>query len=982
MKSLLEKCGTNRPTPNFVVDTHGKWYQFCSPGGRASGHDFCHRWTASRSKADYIETQYRLEAQYLTNITNTVGVTTLFVERSLNTRKELLMERKKFFLDQKNSNYIVLHADRKASIEHGLMQGHQSNAFALGDASAIFHSIITNQGTNSASGELDMCYKLHFKGDACFPTGSSKKYWGQYYWEYCATNTTSCRENPEQAEHRDTLFKSVSQSASLLIYGMSNETRRVLVVVSLLVITIFIARESKKTQSMSMPGIGALRFIASIHVVAGHFQRYGSTYMAPVPLAEFGYTWVPWFMILSAFILSTSTLNKTNAHMQPSWHKFVSIRIQGIYPIYFAGLLTTALSSTRHISVKRFMIDLFLVQAWYPAWTEGAIMPHSWFLSAIVPCWAIHNTLFKMVQGLSTTQLIGMCAVVTMVPFLCFAFTQCWWCDHASNHYHSLVDILVVLLKFHPISYLPLYGSGICLAHLLHRWKLWTKWSESNATATDTEETTKMLMDIEENISANGLRNANYIDYVFCYGCSLGVAGLLSSFILARLYHFQGAKLAFRLGCLFPWHALLLIGIAVGSQKDPVRKLFEIKYFQIFGNVSYCQYVFQFIWFHKWSGYISSNFWPFCVASSIIVHVIIDRPYKQKKWVQTCAGLAILTLLIYELGLPRFKVGFDSTIRIKDSDDSTLRWINPSIAWSNNETLIMSARRLKLDLPDASKGSIWSSDMGIGELKIDVDELHVRRNDHPKSFMRIIEQPPDVVSCHTPFLWVRGFEDPRINIVNESIYLTAVHHAQKEKSCVATPALLKLTDDWSLSRYHRLIKKPHQSTKNWMHLNDHLYMTDVATSSVVKVDPINGDITEISSRAPVSWLGNMHGGSNLLQSSSVIDGEKVWLGVIHSVGSYRNYLIEFEYNVPYSPRRLSKQIPLYAPTLWANKTNSTSSGIAFASGLAPCKSRSSISDCMIITYGSNDIESRAFVLQKEGLLNLFLKGTIIRAENS
>ena len=155
-------------------------------------------------------------------------------------------------------------------------------------------------------------------------------------------------------------------------------------------------------------------------------------------------------------------------------------------------------------------------------------MPHSWFLSSIVPCWAMHNTLFKIFQGLSTTQLIGICAVVTVAPFFCFAFTQCWWCERTSNHYHSLVDTLVELLKFHPICYLPLYCSGICLAHLLHRWKLWTKWSESNTAATGTEEKSKMPMDIEESLSVNDSISGNYIDYVFLYGCSLGVVGLLS----------------------------------------------------------------------------------------------------------------------------------------------------------------------------------------------------------------------------------------------------------------------------------------------------------------------------------------------------------------------------------------------------------------------------------------------------------------------
>jgi peptidoglycan/LPS O-acetylase OafA/YrhL len=998
LKSLIQSCGNKYPT-NFVVETHGKWYEYCSPGGWAIHHhvyqDVCKPRAAflgvlrtnKLPKAEYIETRYRLEAQHLTNITTDLDITTLFVERSLNTPKALLKERRKYFLDIKNSNYIVLHADKQASIGHGLIQGHQSNAFAISDASAIFHTIIINRPFQNVSIVPALCNELHFKSDVCFPAGSTKKNWVQYYWEYCTTDATACRDNLGLVKDADTLLTSSSQSSSLLIYGISDSFRKVLVVASLLTIIAFIAFENKTRQTVSMPGIGVLRFIASIHIVAGHLQRFGRAYMTPIPFVEFGYTWVPWFMMLSAFVLSTSTLNKNTKIAQLPWHKFLYIRIKGIYPVYIAGLFATVLSSKRHVSIRRYMIDIVLAQAWYPGWTEGAIMPHSWFLSAIVPCWALHNYLFKMIERLSTRKLITVCTFITVVPYLSFAFTKCWWCDHSSNHYDTLVDVLVVMLKFHPICYLPLYVSGICIAHLLHRWKSSTTVPQSNASVIDTEEKVKMTTcqsdsDTEEDIFINSLQRTYCLDYLLLYGCSLGATGLLSSFMLARLYHFQGAKLAFRLGCLLPWHALLLMGIAVGSPNDPVRKLFEIQLLQIFGNISYCQYIFQFIWFHKWSGYISFSFWPFCVAFSIVAHIVFERQLKQKKWVQTCIGLSLLFFLIYLLGASQFNVGFDSNIQISSSENDTLRWINPSIAWSKNSTLLMSARRLQLEVPDTHMGSIWSSDIGIGELKIHGDKFYLRRDEHPKSFLKIIEQVPDTVSCHTPSLWVRGFEDPRISIVNESIYLSAVHHAQNDDACFATPALLKLTDDWYLSSYHRLIKSPLQSTKNWMHLKDHLYMTNIETSSVVKVDPQSGNITEISSREPVSWLKNMHGGSNFVESSSVIDGENIWLGVIHSAGSYHNYLIEFEFDAPYLPRRLSKQIPLYAPKIQDGKnTSSISTKVAFASGLAPCDPLLSINECMIITYGSNDVESRAFVIRKAGIENLFLKRTVIRKEN-
>jgi hypothetical protein len=79
------------------------------------------------------------------------------------------------------------------------------------------------------------------------------------------------------------------------------------------------------------------------------------------------------------------------------------------------------------------------------------------------------------------------------------------------------------------------------------------------------------------------------------YGCSIWAIGVFVSFHLARINQFHGAKLAFRLGALLPWHhAYLLVGVAVGSTRDPVRRVFETQCLQISGNVSYAQCIFQF----------------------------------------------------------------------------------------------------------------------------------------------------------------------------------------------------------------------------------------------------------------------------------------------------------------------------------------------------------------------------------------------------
>ena len=106
----------------------------------------------------------------------------------------------------------------------------------------------------------------------------------------------------------------------------------------------------------------------------------------------------------------------------------------------------------------------------------------------------------------------------------------------------------------------------------------------------------------------------------------------------------------------------------------------------------------------------------------------------------------------------------------------------------------------------------------------------------------------------------------------------------------------------------------------------------------------------------------MHGGSNLVAARSSIDGADIWLAVVHTANTYHNHLIELDRAPPYKARRLSKKLPLHTFS-----SNSTHPGFAFASGLALAPAH----DGLVITYGSSDVESRAFFLSYKGMLAIF-----------
>ena len=79
----------------------------------------------------------------------------------------------------------------------------------------------------------------------------------------------------------------------LPINGISKRARWALIILCLIAIAAFVYTEGNKVPTHSMPGIGSLRFIASIYIVACHLQRFGRDYMTPVPFAVFLHLFYP-----------------------------------------------------------------------------------------------------------------------------------------------------------------------------------------------------------------------------------------------------------------------------------------------------------------------------------------------------------------------------------------------------------------------------------------------------------------------------------------------------------------------------------------------------------------------------------------------------------------------------------------------------------------------------------------------------------------
>ena len=124
-----------------------------------------------------------------------------------------------------------------------------------------------------------------------------------------------------------------------------------------------------------------------------------------------------------------------------------------------------------------------LAHAWVPWVTEQSIEVHTWFLSAMVPFWALFGlTLRMIILQMTTFKSIGkLMLFLAFIPWLSFIFPEIyrpedehgqWYAVHQHGSLRRWVDVLVVFLKFNPLCYFHVFLFGMCLARMRERLKV------------------------------------------------------------------------------------------------------------------------------------------------------------------------------------------------------------------------------------------------------------------------------------------------------------------------------------------------------------------------------------------------------------------------------------------------------------------------------------------------------------------------------
>jgi len=359
------------------------------------------------------------------------------------------------------------------------------------------------------------------------------------------------------------------------------------------------------TRSQRFLGLNAARILASVHIVIGHlYQKSGvlGGEMSCIYLFAWGYTWVPWFFMMSGFVLTHAKLKSKQPSRRENVALFIKKRTAVIYPVYaLSVLLAYLIDWWRDKALPPWYVGLsqgLLAQSWLPWLPEKSVQLHCWFLSAMVPYWALFDvTLHRFV--LPVKRLSTCCVALllfSLPPWAAYIFPSQvggrseWYSTHRTGALVDEVDYLAVTLKFHPICYFHVFIFGMFLARTRYLVSVEIAKESSRAgikleaggsleqIVTETKRkrvsllagARRRLSGIRQSFVGSGKLDrgggssqsatATALAFLFRYGATLSYVGLLCVFTIKELKP-PSWKISARLSVLILLQGLLLVGL-------------------------------------------------------------------------------------------------------------------------------------------------------------------------------------------------------------------------------------------------------------------------------------------------------------------------------------------------------------------------------------------------------------------------------------
>jgi peptidoglycan/LPS O-acetylase OafA/YrhL len=353
---------------------------------------------------------------------------------------------------------------------------------------------------------------------------------------------------------------------------------------------------------------GLARYVASCLVVLGHLHAKGA--LPNWYFTSWGFTWVPFFFLLSGFVLMHARQQKDISY-QPNVLRFFKSRLRSVYPLYAVGLLVAFVMAKMTDTCPDWHViaaQALLLQSFFPTITELTLQSHCWFLSALILYWALFECIYAHLVKLNRKLCYGLALLCVSAPWMAVIVPAAsphlefnWYNDHTWGDTTSMtddqVDWVVVFLKFHPLCYLHVFVFGMTLSRIRQ--------------LVSTENTAaSVLLDI---------------------ATSMGYIGLFLVFSIKAIQP-PSWKLSTRLSILLPLQGLILYGLSGIDNWSKGRELRTVLSFRWafikldwLGRYSYPQYIVQFICYNLWpTQTVDWTFWIFLTATAIVFEAM-DR---------------------------------------------------------------------------------------------------------------------------------------------------------------------------------------------------------------------------------------------------------------------------------------------------------------------------------------------------------------------
>ena len=770
-----------------------------------------------------------------------------------------------------------------------------------------------------------------------------------------------------------------------------------------------VAVENKQSaESNRFDALGFARFIASMHVVLGHLSRRGQ---APAwYISGWGFSWVPWFIMLSGYVLSMGELASTTQRASVSAAAFVYARLRGIYPAYVVGLALSYLLTHGPLQEPGTLFaQALLMQAWVPEWVEHCLQLHTWFLSAIMPCWAAHGALNATIKTLSTRALavlLSACFAVGWAPAVLprlFGAQADWYIAHSDKrlmHHMTHLDVAVAFLKFHPLAFAHLYVCGVTLAHL--RARLWVRQPVDEKTAQHTQPPVLVRR-----------------------GACIGYAVLLAVFTQPALRP-PGHKLSARLGALAPAQALVLLGLS-GSD-DPLARLFATPMLRKLGDVSFCGYILQFVAFKLYgSKYADPGYWLFLIASAVVLDFVVVVPLRKEVAFRRFVGAAFITgavmLLLYAGPLrpppspPQARImRAPAVLNVAEGmRDARLELhvagaqaapsmefiINPSLVWKGPR-LFVAARGHRVDVRAADGVRLWNSSILFGELHPDNLTLVAPMKVLPVAALD--RSPLSLAACafsknaSALDVLVAGAEDPRLVLSPSGSLLVTFNHLLRTKpnaTCadgdVVRRVYIAPVDELLVDTLLPALVVPPRSVvlstqeKNWLvftaasklyavySIEPHVVVAITASGAAANPAALYSSSNAGLVKLAAQQRAVLHGGANAIATPTTLVHEMAlpstahMLGAFHSLdartGAYMNFVYLFDAEPPFAVTHRSSPLPLTEAPPQPGAETPRGAHMAFLSGIGASQDGSRL----YFTYGSSNVESRVLTVSVAAL---------------